>query len=271
MKYTLLFLATFFFLAETGAAQDGKALFNRNCTTCHTIGGGRKVGPDLKGVTQKRSSDWIIKFVKSSKDFIASGDPDAVAIFNEFGKIPMPSHSLTSAEIMAIMNFIASGGEAGGTTATGKGNNLFPVFRPSADVGRNLFTGRQRLTHGGPTCISCHSIRDSKINFPGTFARDLSVSYADGVVEAKLDSIPAMISTYQHHQLTIEERTHLELYLKTVKDNQVYSHVARYDDMLFLFGVFKFIIIILIINFLWKHEKNEGVKGEIYKRQVKTQ
>lgn len=271
MKYTLLFLATFFFLADIGTAQDGKALFNRNCTSCHTIGGGRKVGPDLKGVTQKRKPDWIVKFVQSSKDFIASGDPDAIAIFNEFGKIPMPSHNLSSAEILAIMNFIASGGEAGGTAAKGKGTNLSLVFKPSADVGRNLFTGSQRLIHGGPPCISCHAVRDSKISFPGTFAKDLSVSYVDGIVEAMLNSMPAMISTYQHHPLTIEEKTHLEIYLKTVKENQVYNHVAQYDNMLLLIGLVKFIIIILILNLLWKHEKDEGVKEEIYKRQVKTQ
>jgi mono/diheme cytochrome c family protein len=271
MKRTLLFLGAFFFLAAITNAQDGKALFNRNCTSCHTIGGGRKVGPDLKGVTQKRKPDWIVKFVQSSKDVIASGDADAVALFNEFNKIPMPSHNLSSAEVLAIINFIASGGDAGGTAAKGKDNNLNPVFKPSADVGRSLFTGSKRLTNGGPSCISCHSIRDAEIYLPGTFAKDLSISYVEGVVEAMLNSMPAMISTYQLHPLTLEEKTHLEFYLKTVKENQVYSHVAQYDNTLILLGVLKFFIIILILNLFWKHEKNEGVKEEIYKRQVKTQ
>jgi len=47
--------------------QDaGEQVFNTTCFACHTIGGGRLIGPDLAGVHEKRSQEWLEKFVKSS-------------------------------------------------------------------------------------------------------------------------------------------------------------------------------------------------------------
>ncbi|MDD1749458.1 MAG: c-type cytochrome, partial [Methanothrix sp.] len=49
--------------AKSGDAEKGKAIFDSKCTLCHTIGGGKKIGPDLKGVTQRRAEEWIVKFI----------------------------------------------------------------------------------------------------------------------------------------------------------------------------------------------------------------
>ena len=271
MKQVLLSVTLLFFFAGFTGAQDGKSLFNRNCSVCHTIGGGKKVGPDLKGITKTKNLDWLVKFVKSSKDLIASGDPDANAIFNEFQKIPMPSHSLSTAEIEAILNFVAAGGDTGGKTAAADSVKLPEIFTPDVDIGRNLFTGAQRFENGGAACISCHSVRDDRVIFTGTFAKDLSVSYVSGVVETMLGSMPAMISTYRAHTLTVQEKSHLELYLKTVKENQIYNHPTLFGPMLFLGGALFFIFLLLIINIFWKNTKKTGVKDEIYERQLRTQ
>jgi len=41
-------------------AQDaGEQVFNTTCFACHTIGGGRLIGPDLAGVHEKRSQEWL--------------------------------------------------------------------------------------------------------------------------------------------------------------------------------------------------------------------
>lgn len=271
MKYILSAVTILFFYAGLSFAQDGKALYNRNCNACHSIGGGKKVGPDLKGVTQKRNLDWLVKFIKSSKDLIASGDADAVAIFDEYGKKPMPSHNMSNAEIQAILNFITAGGDAGSAVAEIKNDSLPAMFTPNADTGRDIFTGAVRLTNGGASCVSCHSIKDSKVGHGGSFAKDLSVSYVKGVVETMLTSMPAMISSYQGHELTIQEKSHLELYLKTVKDNQIFSHTAQSGNMFLVYGILAFILILLVINVFWRHTKKFGVKDEIYKRQVRTQ
>jgi len=40
--------------------EHGKALFlSQNCIICHNTTGAKKIGPGLKGVTQRRSLKWI--------------------------------------------------------------------------------------------------------------------------------------------------------------------------------------------------------------------
>jgi predicted TIM-barrel fold metal-dependent hydrolase len=62
------------------SAQTGEELFVEWCEACHTIGGGDLVGPDLAGVTERRSMEWLIKAVQNSEALIAAGDADAVAL-----------------------------------------------------------------------------------------------------------------------------------------------------------------------------------------------
>ena len=68
----LLVLISFIFLTfpselrsapQEGSASNGKSLFEQKCSACHTIGGGRLVGPDLKGVTETRSQEWLTNFI----------------------------------------------------------------------------------------------------------------------------------------------------------------------------------------------------------------
>ncbi|MBI4209798.1 MAG: cytochrome c [Deltaproteobacteria bacterium] len=89
----------------TESAIDGAALFQKNCTACHTIGKGKLVGPDLKGVTSKRSKEWLIQWIKSSQAMVKKGDKEAVALFNEY-HIPMPDQNLSDEEINAIYRYV---------------------------------------------------------------------------------------------------------------------------------------------------------------------
>src|SRR5581483_9767391 len=44
--------------------EQGKAFFAaKGCIGCHKVGGGKLVGPDLKGVTARRSQEWIEKMI----------------------------------------------------------------------------------------------------------------------------------------------------------------------------------------------------------------
>jgi cytochrome c2 len=47
-------------------SPEAAATFNGRCTACHTYGKGIKVGPDLKGVTERRKRDWLLKFIHAS-------------------------------------------------------------------------------------------------------------------------------------------------------------------------------------------------------------
>src|ERR1043166_7562949 len=67
--------STLLFVGRASAdTAEAKKIFTTRCMACHTFGKGVKVGPDLKGVTERRQRPWIIKFVQSSSKVIAAGD-----------------------------------------------------------------------------------------------------------------------------------------------------------------------------------------------------
>jgi cytochrome c2 len=86
-------------------AQEGKDMF-AVCAACHTIGGGRLIGPDLAEVTERRDEAWLIKFIQNSQEMIQSGDEDAVALFAEYNNIPMPPNNLTDDEVRTLLSYI---------------------------------------------------------------------------------------------------------------------------------------------------------------------
>lgn len=100
------------------AQSGGEKLFKTYCTACHTIGKGKLVGPDLKGVETRRKEDWLIKFIKSSQTMVKAGDAQAVKVFNDYGKIPMPDQNLSDAEIKSIIGYIKQVGAPKVTTTT---------------------------------------------------------------------------------------------------------------------------------------------------------
>jgi mono/diheme cytochrome c family protein len=89
-----------------GDAANGKSLFNSLCAACHKPYS-KSIGPALNGVTELRSVEWITSWIHNSSALVASGDPQAVSIFEEFNKMPMPAFpQLTDAEIGDILAYV---------------------------------------------------------------------------------------------------------------------------------------------------------------------
>lgn len=107
--FRLVVVALVLLFASNTYAQQGKKLYEDNCQSCHTIGKGNTVGPDLKGVGAKYPEAWIIKWIKNSQAMVKAKDPKAVAIFNQFNQIPMPPfESMSDADIKAVMAYVKS-------------------------------------------------------------------------------------------------------------------------------------------------------------------
>lgn len=107
LLFFILFLTSF--SSAWGQTPEAEKNFAQ-CKACHTIGGGRLVGPDLKGITEKFPEQWLIKFIQNSQALVKSGDKEAVKVFNEYNKFPMPSHNLTDAQVKDILLYIKNGG-----------------------------------------------------------------------------------------------------------------------------------------------------------------
>lgn len=86
--------------------EKGEALFqSKGCVACHTIGKGKLVGPDLKGVTAKRDQEWLTKWLKDPDTMIRT-DPTAQELLKEF-LVPMPNQGLTDEDIKALIAYLA--------------------------------------------------------------------------------------------------------------------------------------------------------------------
>ncbi|MCP3995998.1 MAG: cytochrome c, partial [bacterium] len=70
-------------------AQDRVDDFKQNCTSCHTIGGGRLVGPDLRNVTERKDRAWLARFIVDPQGVIDSGDAYALKILDEARGVKM--------------------------------------------------------------------------------------------------------------------------------------------------------------------------------------
>lgn len=99
-----LFLSLFSF--DVYAQADGAGIFKANCATCHTIGGGKMVGPDLKNVHTRRQDDWLKKWIKNSQSVVKSGDAYAVDLFKQYNNTVMPNQDLKDDEITALLAYI---------------------------------------------------------------------------------------------------------------------------------------------------------------------
>ena len=76
------------------------------CMACHTVGGGDKLGPDLKGVVTSRDPAWLSRWLREPDKMIAEGDPIATALKERFRNLPMPNFSLGDVEVDALVDYL---------------------------------------------------------------------------------------------------------------------------------------------------------------------
>lgn len=104
----LLFAGIVFLSLNLFAEVDGEKLFKQNCTSCHTIGGGRLVGPDLAGVTDKYEKEWLVEWIRNSQALIESGDKKAIEIFEAYNKSIMTSFDFSDEEFIVLLEYLAN-------------------------------------------------------------------------------------------------------------------------------------------------------------------
>jgi len=92
--------------AQNDALQKkGKTLWHtRGCDGCHGIGR-RQAAPDLAGVTQRRSKEWLVRWLKDTQGMLAS-DSVAQSLLQEYKGIKMPAQKLSSQDIDAILAYV---------------------------------------------------------------------------------------------------------------------------------------------------------------------
>jgi mono/diheme cytochrome c family protein len=106
--FLVALLLPFLSISQEADIQAGKSLFNANCAACHQLNR-KAVGPALSGVTEKYDKEWLYSWIRNGTQMIKDGDPQAVAIWEEYNRAVMTNYPQFSDEqidnILAYTNF----------------------------------------------------------------------------------------------------------------------------------------------------------------------
>lgn len=106
MFFIVVFSAKLF---AQGDPEKGKAVFNTHCAVCHKLDA-KSIGPALGKIEEKRTKEWLHKWIKNSAKLIESGDKDAIAIFEEYNKVQMLAYEtlLSDEDIDNVLAYTAN-------------------------------------------------------------------------------------------------------------------------------------------------------------------
>ncbi len=227
MKQRVVAIAAAVLLTASAYAADEAALyFRQNCMSCHTIGGGRLVGPDLKDVTQRKDRAWLQRFVANPKSFLDGGDPYAAKLKEDARGAVMPNISgIDETKAASLLDMIER--ESKLPKSQFAGLNIGDQPFTAADIvnGRRIILGEKRLVNGGPACISCHSVDNLSLLGGGKLAPDLTKVFERLQGRRNLASwlqapaTPTMRPLFATTSLTNDEIVQLVAYLETTARN----------------------------------------------------
>lgn len=198
-----------FLAAVPARADEGKDLFDKQCASCHTIGGGDSGGPDLKGVGTKRTDEWLVRVIVEPDKLAADKDPAQLELVRKYG-YEMPNLGISRDDARKIVAYMKGGAPAVKESA----KNEEIVSTPALIArGKALFTGAKRFAKGGAPCVACHAFTYPGVA-GGNLAADLTFIY-EGMGEEGMRGVlkalkfPTMRKIYADRPLTDEEITAL--------------------------------------------------------------
>jgi mono/diheme cytochrome c family protein len=92
--FTLLTVTTLF-----ADVEKGKAVYAANCAICHTVNGGRALGPDFNLVSYTRTKEEIASYAK---------DPYSLSEKFGYSANAMPTLPLSDEEFKDVADYISS-------------------------------------------------------------------------------------------------------------------------------------------------------------------
>ncbi len=228
-------------------------LFSRKCSSCHTIGKGKRVGPDLSGVDKRRDAAWLARFIAEPSGMLDS-DADARALLKEYSGLRMPDLGLSAEQASDMVSLIAR--------CSAEACDLAPSFTPATTAteadfarGRALFDGTERTKSGGPPCVACHTTSNlgGGIHEGGSLAKDLSHSFArlgDEGMDAALRSPPfaVMNRVFDDHPLESDEVFAIRAFLY---DANRFSGTHGGGTPFQLAGLLIALVTLLVLNAAW--------------------
>ena len=226
-----LFVFSFNLSAQDVDVANGEKIFKSTCAACHKLEG-KLIGPELKGITEKRDQDWLIEWIKDSPAMIASGDELAIQVFEENNKLPMIANpQLSDQDILDVLAYT-------------KGEPV-PVAEaepveidPGVELGKQLFKVNCAACHKlegmliGPELLGIGETREREWLIAWIKDNNALVASGDKLAKEVADSNPAVMTPFP--QLSDEDIDNILKYLAVGDiDKQVASTDAGTDAEIF--------------------------------------
>lgn len=162
-------------LTLSARGQERAEYFKINCSSCHRIGGGRLIGPDLKGVTFRKDRKWLVEFILDPMGKLNSGDPYAMKLQKEAkGAIMVLPPGMTRKLAEGMLDFIKAESELDSSQFAGAPVSNAPFTEVEISRGLMLFRGETALANSGPPCITCHTVSTPGASLGGQLGPDLT-------------------------------------------------------------------------------------------------
>lgn len=260
-KRFIVFIAFSLIVSTTLAGQhDPATYFQQNCSSCHTIGEGASVGPDLKNVTQRATRHWLVEFIRDPDAKIAAKDPYATKLVADAqGMVMTGSPDVTEEFGEALLEYIDQQSGAAGTSATS-------VVSGSPAQGRELFLGQRRLKNGAAACVACHQASGLPL-VGGRLGPDLSSAHmklgGDRGLNSWLHNPPTrMMSTlFRTAPLTTEEAADLTAFLRVTAENSAQLTQAPLRRVQTI-GLLGSLLAFIMAGVIWRGRLH-GVRGNV--------
>ena len=253
-------------------AQDGKALFDAKCVVCHSIGGGPKVGPDLKGIVAKRGNDGTVAVIL---------DPAKAGL-----KPAMPNLGVPQKDAEAIVAYLDQTQAAAGAAAASKQSAApgAPAAKePEAkgtpaeiQLGGDLFEGKIRFANGGPSCNACHHVASDAHLGGGVLAAELTLVFSrmgkqglSAVIAG--NPFPVMQAAYAGKEFSDKEINALVGFLQHVDQEHARQMPREWGWRMFSAGTGGVIVLLGIFTLAGRGRKKRCVNQDIYDRQIKSE
>jgi mono/diheme cytochrome c family protein len=201
-----------FVLPQNVAAQFANDFFQQNCAACHTIGGGRLIGPDLKEAVQQKDRVWLEHFIQDPEAVLNSGDPYALQLKKDAGGIAMPKMPGVTPEMAkALLDMIEAKSKLPNSGAAAVSVSEQPFTANDVLTGTEIFLGKRKLSQGGPPCVSCHTLGSIGGFGGGRLGPDLTLVYKRLGGRKSLGAwlsapaTPTMQSVFRNHSLQSAE------------------------------------------------------------------
>ena len=85
-------------------ADKGKSIYDVKCLACHKLTSEKLVGPGWKGVTDRRTPEYILNFVTNTDEMLDK-DPNAKELLSVC-MVRMPNQHLSDMEARSVLEFM---------------------------------------------------------------------------------------------------------------------------------------------------------------------